>query len=166
MTLDQAAFSFGIGTGTSFESMMGSFEGNIERALGELEVGNALLMEFLRGIRHLIVDEAQDLTGKRSALVRLMIRLLGTDTGVTIFADPEQSIYGFTTDNKEEGDAAAQEHFLEAFNPEQQGFHCESLTLIHCTKNAAIATLFAEARGALRIGGLEGRCIQCSISQR
>ncbi len=155
MTLDQAAFSFGIGTGTPFESMMGSFEGNIERALGDLEGGNALLIEFLRGIRHFIVDEAQDLTGKRSALVRLMIRQLGAGTGVTIFADPEQSIYGFTTDNKEGGEAVGKEYFLEAFEPEQHGFRRESLTQIHRTKNAAIATLFAEARGALRSGGLK-----------
>jgi len=150
LTLDQAAFSFGVGIGTRFDELMGSFEGNIDRALTTLEANNPLLNEFIREIGHLIIDEAQDLTCHRSQLVRRLLSLLPSDAGVTIFADPEQAIYGFTSDFDD--DRSTSEHFLSAFDPAAHGYDLRVLTKNHRTKNEAVATLFAEAREAVRQG--------------
>ena len=150
LTLDQAAFSFGVGIGTRFEELMGSFEGNIDRALAALEANNPLLNEFLGEIGHLIIDEAQDLTCHRSQLVRRLLSLLPSEAGVSIFADPEQAIYGFTNDLGD--DRSTSEQFLTAFDPSAKGYEVKVLTKNHRTKNDAIHALFAKAREAVRHG--------------
>lgn len=53
--------------------------------------------ELVGEIRHLVVDEIQDLVGERAELV---LALLGTDLeGFTLLGDPAQGIYGFQLDD-------------------------------------------------------------------
>lgn len=52
--------------------------------------------EILRPIRHVFVDEVQDLVGDRAALV--LVLLAGAGCGFSLFGDPAQSIYGFQLD--------------------------------------------------------------------
>lgn len=47
----------------------------------------------LRQVRHILVDEIQDLVGDRAALVLALLRL--TPAGFTVLGDPAQAIYGF-----------------------------------------------------------------------
>jgi hypothetical protein len=152
-TLDQAAFSFGVGCGEQFEHLMNGFEGNIQNAVEQFQNKNPLLTEYLNRLNHVIIDEAQDLTGSRSQLVRLMVESLPKTAGVTIFADQAQSIYGFTTD-LEEGTAPA-ETFLQSFDFAKLGFKQEHLETIHRTHEPLILKLFAESRKALLDGTIE-----------
>ncbi len=48
---------------------------------------------MLRLARHILVDEIQDLAGRRAALVLTLINRL--DCGFTVFGDPAQAIYGY-----------------------------------------------------------------------
>jgi len=152
-TLDQAAFSFGIGCGQQFAALMDDFDGNIQNAVEQFRAKNSLLIEYATNLRHVIIDEAQDLTGQRSQLVRLLIDSLPKSTGVTIFADEAQAIYGFTTDM--DGGEDASEKFLQAFDPAKQGFKRAQLQKIHRTQQPLILKLFAESRKALLEGAIE-----------
>ncbi|GAA2096332.1 UvrD-helicase domain-containing protein [Actinomadura alba] len=56
--------------------------------------------ELIGELRHLIVDEVQDLVGDRAELI---LALLGTDIeGFTLLGDPAQGIYGFQLDDPQE----------------------------------------------------------------
>jgi hypothetical protein len=69
------------------------YDGRIAELVRRLSEPRAL--SALAHIRHIVIDEVQDLVGKRAALVKA---LLGRD-GVffTVFGDPAQAIYDFAT---------------------------------------------------------------------
>lgn len=52
-------------------------------------------LPIVEDIRHLIIDEAQDLVGDRADLVSALLRRLGDDVGITVLGDPLQGIYDF-----------------------------------------------------------------------
>ncbi|MEV4167468.1 ATP-dependent helicase [Nonomuraea dietziae] len=61
--------------------------------------------ELVREVRHLVVDEVQDLVGDRAELVHALLR---TDLdGFTLLGDPAQGIYGFQLDDPKERLAGA-----------------------------------------------------------
>ncbi len=53
------------------------------------------LREGLEGVRHVIVDEVQDLVGIRAEFVQRLLAAAG-GVGFTILGDPAQAIYGFS----------------------------------------------------------------------
>lgn len=70
--------------------------------------------ELIGEIRHLVVDEVQDLVGDRAELVKA---LLGTDLeGFTLLGDPAQGIYGFQLDDPQERLAGAARLYEEVRN--------------------------------------------------
>lgn len=77
-------------------------EQNIEELLGLLQRKPDFVMSLgLDKVKHLIVDECQDLTGPRAALVLEMLRVTCPSTksgacGFTILGDPDQAIYDWT----------------------------------------------------------------------
>lgn len=145
-TLDRTAFSFGIGCGSKFEELMGSFDDNIEQAIQQLENNNPLLFEYLSHLKHIIIDEAQDITGSRAKLVSLILSSLNESTGVTVFADALQAIYGFTNDF---GSIENSDNSLSGiFNFEKNGYQCVSLKEIHRTKDKKLLDLFLNTRTA------------------
>lgn len=149
-TLDQTAFSFGIGCGEKFETLMGSFDGNMAKAMEQLSTGNALLVEYLGRLGHVVLDEAQDLTGVRSDFAAALIRKLRPHTGVSVFADRVQAIYGFTTDIDD--NARAQSNFVESFDFAASGFMTKSLKTMHRSREAALRKLFPAVRSAATEG--------------
>jgi DNA helicase-2/ATP-dependent DNA helicase PcrA len=68
--------------------------------------------QFLSKIRHIIIDEFQDVPGVRGRLVLALLDLLGpretSEVGFTVLGDAAQAIYGFAARNSAERDAAAQ----------------------------------------------------------
>lgn len=66
--------------------------------------------EAVETVRHILIDEIQDLVGDRAALV---LRLLTVSKcGFTLFGDPAQSIYGFALDDSKS--TLTSDEFLEA----------------------------------------------------
>ena len=56
--------------------------------------------EVIAGVRHLVVDEVQDLVGVRADLVLALIRSLPATCGVTLLGDPCQALYDYQVDGE------------------------------------------------------------------
>jgi hypothetical protein len=100
-TIDSHAWSLRIGFDDQPlpKSVVDStYDLSIQRTTEMLRSGQPDLVDFLSRLEHLIVDEAQDVMGLRGDLMLEMLKRLPSDCGVTILADPDQAIYGFTTD--------------------------------------------------------------------
>lgn len=50
---------------------------------------------LLKDVKHLVVDEMQDLVGVRQQMVRNLIEVMRASIGFTLFSDPAQSIYDY-----------------------------------------------------------------------
>jgi hypothetical protein len=132
--------------------LTGSYEENIERVLALVERDDDVI-DYLRNVEHLIVDEAQDLVGQRADLVQAIISNLEPSCGVTIFADEAQAIYGFSED---EGCTAAErpQALLDRLRSDPAyGFEGAALDTIHRTSVKALQTIFSDVRTAV-LGGL------------
>jgi AAA domain len=74
---------------------VGSFSSRIRQAqkiIDKLSVNSAASID---GVRHILVDEAQDIVGYRAELLLAILRRVMNTSGFTIFADSAQSIYDF-----------------------------------------------------------------------
>lgn len=69
------------------------FDTRIKR-LAQL-LANDEIEDALPDVRHVIIDEAQDVVGIRASLVRLLLESLPEDVGFTMLGDPKQGIYDF-----------------------------------------------------------------------
>jgi hypothetical protein len=100
-------------------------------------------VDVLSGLRHIIVDETQDLVAERSELVKALLE--ATDVGFTLFGDPAQGIYNFQLDGeaRREGSAALYRWVRRSFGD----IHEAGLTENFRARTAA-------ARAALPIGPL------------
>jgi hypothetical protein len=76
------------------------YDARIGRAVEALEdpAGSESLM--IKRVRHLIVDEIQDLVGIRAKLVKVLLSTL--EGGFTLLGDPAQAIYGWSVANDKE----------------------------------------------------------------
>ena len=54
----------------------------------------------LTDVRHLIVDEVQDLVGVRARLVLAVLATLPPDVGFTLLGDPHQAVYDFQLEDQ------------------------------------------------------------------
>ena len=72
-----------------------SYDGRIRYFTDLLDgkVGNPSFKEYGNGIKHLFIDEIQDLVGPRSEMVKSIVS--NWDCGFTMFGDPAQGIYNF-----------------------------------------------------------------------
>lgn len=73
-----------------------SFDERVSSALSL--VGAQGLPDDLRSLRHVVVDEVQDLVGVRADLVLALLTAAGEDVGFTLLGDPRQAVYGFQLD--------------------------------------------------------------------
>lgn len=97
-TLDSTCWSLLYGfTDDEVKSLFGDYDANIERVTSMMRGRHAELVEYFDGFEHIIVDEAQDLTGARALFVIELLKVVPEHCGATVFADPAQAIYGFTT---------------------------------------------------------------------
>lgn len=91
--------------------LQGVHDDNIERLIAELRGPNRhVVADLLRNIRHIIVDEFQDISGVRGTLVLELLRLLAppeqAGVGFTVLGDPAQAIYAFALRSGPEDHAA------------------------------------------------------------
>ena len=124
------------------------YDVNVAETLELIRAGDNQLLEYIEGFEHVLVDEAQDLTGSRRDLVVALLQRLLPESGATVFHDPAQAIYGFSG-GEPSGIAAA----LNAANP---GFATRVLTGNYRTRSPTLLDLFATARQHLRDAALEG----------
>ncbi|OBA67075.1 hypothetical protein A5780_11560 [Nocardia sp. 852002-20019_SCH5090214] len=72
----------------------GTFEARIRQATKILEEAEETPFE-VEDLRHVVIDEVQDLVGDRADFVFAILRRLDSDAGLTVLGDPLQGIYDF-----------------------------------------------------------------------
>jgi superfamily I DNA/RNA helicase len=112
------------------EKLLGftSFDDRIEAAL-ELIRSSEETQEQLRRLRHVIVDEVQDLVGVRRELVQVVLE--HADTGFSLFGDPAQGIYNFQAQDRLERQVGS----LLFFEWVRNAFHDPPVEEVTLTKN-------------------------------
>lgn len=146
-TLDSFSWSLRAGFNNGNLELKGFVE-NIEQAAELLEVDESA-KEYLRSIEHFVVDEAQDITGPRAALVISIIQNLEESSGVSIFSDEAQAIYGFTEDETPEYFGNTLPKDIRAHNELKGTFSSINLTEIHRTSDEKLRNLFSKGRKLL-----------------
>lgn len=100
-TVDSHAWSIHSGHDSNAK-LTRSYEENIDRVI-ELLQTDPDVAEELSQIEHVVIDEAQDLVGRRADLVEALVNQLPQTCGITVFADEAQAIYGFSDDSVARG---------------------------------------------------------------
>ena len=142
-TIDQHTFKFLRGWGQEeVKDYLKDYEKNIEGFNDLIEKKNEDVIAVIKNFKHVIIDEAQDITGIRSTLLQNIIKNLEKDCGVTIFSDPMQAIYNFTL---EEGDQnEKQENFLDTLS--NKIFSEKKLSKIYRTDSKQLSDMFIKYR--------------------
>ncbi len=140
-TLDSLAWALNSGAGTASDLTSADFEAGIRGALKLLEADEDWLLDELERYQHVVIDEAQDLTGDRRSMVLALLKCLRKDCGISVFHDPAQSIYHFV-----EGEKAGIESGLNAIEP---AFRTVELFRNYRCKSQKLLDLFAEGRRLL-----------------
>ncbi|MGB5796470.1 MAG: UvrD-helicase domain-containing protein [Mycolicibacter algericus] len=102
----------------------GSFGARIRRATRLLEGTGDDAPEPVARLRHVIIDEIQDLVGDRADFVLTLLSKLDVDTGITALGDPLQSVYDFTLE-----ESYSQTTSVDVFEALQGEFECETVGL-------------------------------------
>jgi hypothetical protein len=150
-TLDSEAWHLGFGFRGAEHGRLSGFEENIEAATKLLKDRAPDVMEWFQSIRHIIIDEAQDLVGARAELVFELIGALSADAGVTVFVDPAQAIYGFSSDiDEDEGDPKPVVPFHEQLLAEfPESFVERKLTRLYRTSSVELRQVFEGGRSCV-----------------
>lgn len=111
-----------------------AYDENIAEVTDRLNDQNAIEMhDRLRSIRHVIVDEFQDLPGVRSNMVLALLNRLNDGTrepvGFTVLGDPAQAIYRFAT--RVSGDLDLEDPWLSLRHRFENGLKEVELTRNH-----------------------------------
>src|SRR5262245_60523031 len=147
-TLDSHAWAIQSGFDEK-ASLKGSYEENISR-VRELIRKHDGVFEYLSSVEHLLIDEAQDIVSVRADLIVDLVKRLSPTTGVTVFADEAQAIYGFADDDGdtdvESTTGEVQGHLPARLRSAVQRFREISLSTIYRADTARLRKLFSEVR--------------------
>lgn len=152
-TIDSNAWQLRVGFEAAEVQRLGGsidFDTNLERAIDLLSEGEEQICAFVTRLRHVVVDEAQDVVGIRAEFLRCLLRRLNPECGVTVLADPYQAIYGFTNDENDSlGGSGAS--FMELLRSGDLGaFESVGLSRNFRTTEQAILSLIDATRRVLR----------------
>ncbi len=140
-TIDSQAWRIRYGfSPEEVEKLFGGFETGISDAAELIDERKEDFRDIFGEMEHLIVDEAQDITGDRARFLLKLIKLLPSDCGITVFHDPAQAIYDY---------AAGEEVFrftdgLKASLGDLLQYH--SLKKIYRTDEAPLLRLYEDLR--------------------
>ena len=130
-----------------------TFSGNFTESIkstSELIFSNIEAAEYIRNVQHLIVDEAQDISGARTELLLNFVFKFEKTTGVTVFYDSAQAIYGFAGDGEESFPGVTLPVAITQFNEQlSMGFTESKLKHIHRTDDVQLINLFDHGRTKL-----------------
>jgi hypothetical protein len=124
-----------------------TFDENID-VFAQALLTNPQLQEYVQGIEHLVVDEAQDIVGKRRLAVADLISCLEPTAGVTVFSDSAQAIYGFS--ESEAPSTEPVETLPETIARHMTDFGELELTEVHRTSSTELLEIFSRGRRLLR----------------
>lgn len=142
------AHSWAIQSGFNRDATLtGSYEDNIRNVIHLIQTSEGVF-QYVANVRHLFVDEAQDVVGARVELVLELINSLPEESGVTVMCDEAQAIYGFSEDEVSADIKGTLPESIREFMGEK--FSELELTEIHRTDDATLCEVFAKGRAILR----------------
>lgn len=101
----------------------GSFDARIRRATQLLKEADKAPDE-IEPLRHVVLDEVQDLVGDRSDFVLAILNWLDDDAGITALGDPLQGVYDFQLE-----DSLSKTTAEDFFDSLKGSFGCETVGL-------------------------------------
>lgn len=112
---------------------------------------DADVQAHIAALRHLIVDEAQDVVSPRAEAVLDMINVMPAEAGVSVFADEAQAIYGFAEDEDVKS-VLPQGSTLPDCIRQFMGASFDEYVLdkVHRTNDGSLKRLFEDGRRGLR----------------
>ena len=146
-TIDSRAWRIRCGfSDGEVDRLFGGYDASIHNVIDMIEENPRDIREFLESMEHVIIDEAQDITGSRARLISKILKLLPAHCGVTVFADSAQAIYGWTTDGENVSDED-RVNLLEIFKDDSEfSFTQRELQTIHRTDAPNLIDLMEELR--------------------
>ena len=154
-TIDSRAWALNAGHRPKSE-LFGGYDVSIENALKLIKSSPAVQHE-LSEIKHLIIDEAQDIVGNRAELVEYLIAQLDCQCGVTVFADEAQAIYDFAMNDGDafgaERTGIGQELLVGLRDSSKNKFTSDALRTIHRTSSPGLKRIFSIIRSHLLDSG-------------
>lgn len=141
-TIDSQAWKIRYGfSPEQVNDLFGGFETGIAKAVELMSERADDFRDAFYDIEHVIVDEAQDITGDRARFLLGFIALLQPSCGLTVFHDPAQAIYDYA-----EGEEAPF-RFIDGLT-EMLGDKLEqhSLRRIYRTEEPALLQLYEDLR--------------------
>ncbi len=146
-TLDSFAYKLCELFDREFLDSKPSFDQTIRHASTLLKENEEASRMIKNGIRHLIIDEAQDVVDVRAEFVIVIMECHGDDAGITVFSDDAQAIYGFTSDRDINRDKEKQKTLPEMLRANKKFTFTEmELSTVHRTTNPDLKRLFTETR--------------------
>jgi len=148
-TLDSEAWHLGVGVeGHDVEKLFRGYAANIQDATRYLSDDKEELIQFLDRFSHVIIDEAQDMVGSRAELLLTLLSKLPEQCGVTIFADPAQAIFGFSSDFDDgRGEANVREMpFCDRLLDEFSDVRRSALSKVFRSDNPRLVPIFISGR--------------------
>lgn len=119
-TFDSFASVLLLGAGIQPE---GSFDTRIRRAT-QLLTEAEQSPDDIELLRHIVIDEVQDLVGDRADFVLALLKWLDDDAGITALGDPLQGVYDFQLD-----DSLSKTSARNVFEALTDSFACETVGL-------------------------------------
>ena len=117
-----------------------NYDESISTLLEMLKTGTALAERFA-GLGHIVLDEAHDIVGLRADLVAAMLDRLGPATGLTVFLDEAQAIYGFA----DRAPGWGRESLLDRLR-QRSDFQRLGLETVFRSREPRLARIFRETR--------------------
>lgn len=140
-TIDSQAWKVRYGfSPDEVEKLFGGFEAGITAATELMAERADDIRDAFSNLEHLLIDEAQDITGERARFLLKFIEMLPPECGLTVFYDPAQAIYDYAA----EGDLFRFTDGLKtALGSSLQEF---SLKRIYRTEEPALLRLYEDLR--------------------
>ncbi|MBO9695902.1 MAG: AAA family ATPase [Sphingopyxis sp.] len=141
-TIDSQAWKIRYGfSPEEVERLFGGFETGIDAALSLIDARSDDFEDIFGALEHIIIDEAQDITGERARFLLRLIELLPKSCGITVFHDPAQAIYDYAADDE------APFRFTDALRTLLGStLHDESLKRIYRTEERSLLKLYEDLR--------------------
>jgi hypothetical protein len=152
-TIDSRAWQLRYGMRSDgTKSLFDNYDLSISNAIDVLDESSEELEDFFGELEHVIIDEAQDITGVRLAFIEKIIERLPHSCGVSIFGDDAQAIYGFTNDNIEFASTDSSENLMGLYKSEPPaGFEYRELESMHRTENQSLLNLIDTLRVQIQV---------------
>jgi UvrD-like helicase family protein len=151
-TIDSHAWAMNIGFNED-PVLSGDFDDNIKRVIDIVRT-NEHAVEYINSVKHLFIDEAQDVVGPRVEFVLELIHAMPATAGVTVLCDEAQAIYDYSENDDCDDLSGTLASNIREFMPD---FEDLQLVEIHRTADPALKDLFLRGRASIKDASLRGR---------